>query len=427
MPARDFICAFAATRSNCGGTALCQRSYHMPDVPQLCSAFRQDPFQLFDTERSSHDLPINLVVKQLAAATNLSPITIAGDYASLALGPGRISFSDYLKLRLFDKSYYGDNDRRDVVGRRRNLSLVKAANYRIDWMGLFANKIALNSYLNAYGFETIPTVAIYSAGLSSSSSRVLASVDALRAFLRNADNYPLFCKPVEGYQSLGSISLKCFQPNENLLETFDGRALAVDRFIAEVSSHYKEGYLFQRRLVPHAEIRRLCGDRLATIRIVTILADSEPAVFRACWKIPAGVNAADNYWRQNNLLASIDLATWRVTQVISGTGLELRHHTHHPDTGEQLIGIEVPNGAAAAQLALSGSRLMRDMPLIGWDVASLDAGPIIVEANEKPDFFLNQLADARGILDREFLEFLKSQERKAAARTRAIKRESRQL
>ncbi len=399
----------------------------MSDPPDPNEVFPQSDLQNFEAVRPGGDLPINLIVKQLSASTNTSPIKLARDYTALALGPGRISFSDYLKLRLFDKAFYGANDRNQVVGRRRNFALVKAANYRIDWMGLFANKIALSSYLDAYGFKTIPTLAVYAAGLSSKSARVLASVEELRSFFEADDNYPLFCKPVEGYQSLGSISLKSYRSNEKTLETFDGRLIAVDRFIAEISAHYQDGYLFQPLLVPHAMIRRLCGDRLATMRIVTISTESGPKVFRVCWKIPAGINVADNYWRHDNLLATIDPATWLVTQVVSGTGLDLRYHTHHPDTGEQLVGIQVPNGAVAAELALNAARLMRDMPLIGWDVASLDAGPIIVEANEKPDLFLNQLADGCGVLDREFLDFLKLQKGRAAARTRAIKLEARQV
>ena len=70
---------------------------------------------------------------------------------------------------------------------------------------------------------------------------------------------------------------------------------------------------------------------------------------------------------------------------------------------------------------------MRHMPLIGWDMAMLETKPVIVEMNEKPDLFLNQLADGRGILDEELTTFIKSQKKKAADRVRSIKREVHQL
>jgi hypothetical protein len=47
--------------------------------------------------------------------------------------------------------------------------------------------------------------------------------------------------------------------------------------------------------------------------------------------------------------------------------------------------------------------------------------------NHNPDFFLNQLADGRGILDAEFDKFVDEQKRKAAERVKMLKREARQL
>ena len=131
-------------------------------------------------------------MKKIAAAIKINPIKIAQDYASLAFGPGRILFADYTKLRLFDETFYAGNDRRQVVGQRRNCKLVLAENYRYDWMGLFANKVASSSYLDVYGIRTVPVTAIYAEGLSSNSARLLRNAGELRAFLENSDNYPPF-------------------------------------------------------------------------------------------------------------------------------------------------------------------------------------------------------------------------------------------
>jgi D-alanine-D-alanine ligase-like ATP-grasp enzyme len=70
-------------------------------------------------------------------------------------------------------------------------------------------------------------------------------------------------------------------------------------------------------------------------------------------------------------------------------------------------------------MTVEAARLMQHVPLIGWDVAALDGGPIIVEMNERPDFFLPQLADGRGVLDAELTAFLTVQKRKAAEHRQA--------
>ena len=129
---------------------------------------------------------------------------------------------------------------------------------------------------------------------------------------------------------------------------------------------------------------------------------------------------ADNYWRAGNLLAQVQMESGRILRVTSGAGLEARNHLTHPDTGAALIGFELPQWNAMKQLALDGARVMRHVSLIGWDIACTDKGPVIVEMNETPDFFLVQFADRRGILDDEFRAFRALQAKNAAAHVKQI-------
>jgi len=380
-----------------------------------------------DVTRPKQQLPLDAALRKMAEVAKSSALKVMREYATLAFGPGQVSFSDYTRLRLFDDAFYAGSDKRTVVGQRRNFDIDLTINYRHDWMGLFSNKVASASYLAAHGFPTIPVAAIYAKDLAGASHLVARNRDDLRAFLVNEANYPLFGKPIEGIQSLGSIGLKRYLPGTDSLETVDGREIPLDHFILDIDEHYAHGYLFQNFLTPHPAICAVCGDRPATVRIVTLAFEADPKVFRACWKIPVGSNVADNYWRPGNLLAQIDLTNGRVKRVTCGTGLDLTEHTQHPDSKSQLVGMEVPNWTRMFQTAVEAARLMRHMPLIGWDMALLETGPVIVEMNEKPDFFLNQLADGRGVLDEELASFIKSQKKKAADRVRSIKREVHQL
>jgi hypothetical protein len=54
--------------------------------------------------------------------------------------------------------------------------------------------------------------------------------------------------------------------------------------------------------------------------------------------------------------------------------------------------------------------------MIGWDVTTLEGGPVIVEMNETPDLFLNQLADRRGVMDEDFTRFLAQQKKSRISR-----------
>lgn len=358
---------------------------------------------------------IDAALLKIANASKTSPLKIMRDFVSLAFGPGKVSFQDYNRLRLFDTTFWANTDRRTVAGQQRSAAFYYHINYRHDWWGLVENKIASDAYLAAYGIPTIPLVALYQENLNTGGTNVARNEQQLRDILTDPSNFPMFGKPTEGEQSLGSVGLLRYLPSEKCLETHDLRQVPLDEFVGQLRAHYASGYLFQKLVSPHADIRALCGDRLATVRIVTLLNDAGPKVFRACWKIPAGANMADNYWRQGNLLAQVDLARGQVLRVLSGSGLDLIQVDRHPDNDAALVGFQIPHWQGMIDIVIEAARLMQHVPLIGWDVAVLDDGPVIVEMNERPDFMLPQLADGRGIMEPELTELMTVQQQKCAA------------
>ncbi len=370
---------------------------------------------VIDVARPETAHKIEPTLMKIVAASGMSPLKVMRDYLSLAFGPGRVSFEDYEALRLFDGAFWAGADRRQVAGHRRNAAINRMVNFRFDWWGMLDNKIATGSYLAAYGLPIIPTVAVYCDKLKTGAGYVASDEDELRAILTEEANYPMFGKPAEGLQSLGSIGLQRYLPHEGMVETCEGRLIALDTLVDQVRAHYRTGYLFQEFVSPHAGIRALCGNRLATVRMVTLATEAGPKLFRACWKIPAGANIADNYWRRGNLLAKVDLAQGKVERALSGSGLDLVQHETHPDSGAALVGFQIPHWQRMIDTVTEAARLIQHVPMIGWDVAACDQGPVIVEMNERPDFFLPQLADGRGMLEPELVDFLAVQKRNQAA------------
>ena len=369
---------------------------------------------VIDVARQHAAPGVDAPLLKIVAASKVSPLKIMRDYVGLAFGPGKITFEDYTQLRLFDGAFWSGVDRRTVVGRGGSAAISMAINYRRDWWAVAMNKVASTSYLAAYGFPVIPILAIYCNSLKTGAANVACDEQQLHKILTDESNYPMFGKPADGVQSLGSVGLRRYVPQKKSIETHEGREILLDTFVSQLRTHYPDGYLFQKFLTPHVAIRALCGDRLATVRIITLATEAGPKVFRICWKIPAGENAADNYWRKGNLLAKIDIDQGRVQRVLSGVGLDLLQHDLHPDTDVPLIDFQIPHWQRALNTAIEAAQMMRHIPLIGWDVAVLDEGPVIVEMNQTPDFILPQLADGRGVLETELTDFMAVQKRKFA-------------
>lgn len=376
---------------------------------------------IVDVARPNRDSTPGEALLRAVAASGLSTARILQDYARLAFGPGRLSFNDYIRLRLFDERLYANVDKRAFVGARMNREIAISVNYRHDWFGMLASKIASAAYLRTYGLPTIPMVAVYGENLGLPTDKLLRRPNELLDLLRQESIYPLFAKPVESYQSLGSASLQAYHPARNTIRFVDGREVGLEDFVSYIRRHYAHGYVLQPLMTPQAAVRRICGDRLATIRVLTILTEDGPKIARVSWKIPAGANAADNFWRKGNLLAQVDRKSGEVGRALCGSGLELVEVSRHPDSQIELAGFALPNWPSICEVALAGARLMRHVPLIGWDMASTDAGALIVEMNETPDFLLHQLADRRGMLDEEFSDFIAFQKANATAHVKAMR------
>jgi hypothetical protein len=88
--------------------------------------------------------------------------------------------------------------------------------------------------------------------------------------------------------------------------------------------------VIQRRLDGDARLAKLFGPRLWSVRALVLAGPSSPVRHRAVAKIATGSNAADNFWRQGNVLGAIELETGIITRVLRGTGVEMSLNEAHP-------------------------------------------------------------------------------------------------
>jgi hypothetical protein len=368
----------------------------------------------FNLEINSHQLTpgdheqSNLqALQDIEKKHHLSPEHVILEFNQLSLRNKYIDLYDFIKLNLWNPAYIGDSDKTAYIGEQAQLKFTFRMYYDlgVDGYHITLNKVASHAYFAAMGLPVIPIKAVY-LPLFGGRERVLHSAPALTSFLANPEHYPLFGKPVRYAQSLGSAGLKSV--SDRTITTINAQTMPIDVFVDEITRYFsQDGYLFQTLRTNHPSLHPILGRTLATLRVVTILTEEGFKVFRAAWKIPGQHNFADNYWRTGNLIAGIDIQTGTITHVVSGSGLDLQEHTHHPQTKAHLIGYQVPQWEEVMRLALQGSRLFPRLPLMGWDLALSDEGLVIVEANDLPDFGIMQLADKRGMLAGEEADDLK--------------------
>lgn len=382
-----------------------------PLAPEPAAA----PAVILATARVNAGPPLAKMLQMAADRYGKSPVQLLTDFARLAIGPGRLSIDEYFAFRLFDDEALSGADKSQFAGLRAMRDVWMAVNWDETWDGVFADKLALEVLLRGFGLPTTRTLAVYSEQRALPAFQAMRDVEALAAFLRTGSVYPLFGKPVDSIQSLGSASFASYDSTTDEIVCTQGTRVPVEAFAGEVKACYAAGYLFQQRLSPHPRVRALIGERLSTVRVMTVLTRSGPQVIRALWKLPGATNVADNFWRPGNMIAQLDRQTGRILRVVGGIGINAREIEHHPDTGARLLGVEVPDWSKVLELALEGATVFPKVPLIGWDIGLGEHGPLIVEPNNSPDFGLAQIADRQGLLDDQMKALIA--DRKAARKT----------
>lgn len=338
--------------------------------------------------RSEGDEGMMSAIARMAEAAGVPPTRLMTDFATLAIGPGRIDFSDYERLRLYDEAFWGPAvDRRSLVGARRSRELALAVNFRHDCLALASDRLAANAYLSAHGLPTVPILAIYRAGLASPGAGLIRTRDELRAFLEAHTARPLVAQPVEGGATRRLFAAGC-----------DARA-DIERLLDEVRDAGETSWLIQPQLTAHPDAAS-DGERLAPVRLLAANGAYGPLVLRALWRLGG----------RDDIVACLDLESGAVLAIFPAGSPHRRQAAP--------AGFAVPDWPQLKAIAIEATRLMGQFGLIGWDVAPTNEGPVIVGLDATPHVGLHQLADRQGLLDAWFHDFVSDRRRLAAEHRR---------
>ena len=346
--------------------------------------------------------------RQVRRRVDKSIVAQFAEMARLWRLPNRITPDEYYALCLYDDKRFDRATKATFLGHR-----AKPYVYRVNsrsWQALADDKLTSLAQLTAYGFPIARTYATYAPGRIFPGALTLATLGDVGAFLRSAEApYPLFSKPVAGALGRGGQALTGYDSRRDELSLGNGTTMSVASYLDEAKRVNAGGTLFQELVKPHPALRPISGDRLSTVRVLVFNGrDGASTIHRVVWRVPVGANMVDNFrhGRLGNMLASVSISDGTVRRVVSGMGLEMRDVERHPDTGQALIGVKLPDWARLIDVCLAASRVWNGLRVQGWDVALSDRGPLLMEVNFRADFDLLQFAEGAGVLDDAWRRFM---------------------
>ncbi len=252
-------------------------------------------------------------------------------------------------------------------------------------VNLAHDKVLFAEWLTQRGLPVPATIAVFDRsgpGWTADGSLLPEAADWIR--LLSGLQRDLVLKPIRGH--LG-YEVRVLRPDGGGFRSGGGPVISPAEIVATMAASRFDGFVLQERLRPHREIVALTGsEALQTLRITTLAdADGRPWAVAPFLRIASGSSDIDNFrgGTSGNLVAPLHLEDGRLFRGLGAEpgGRGLREIVHHPDTGREIEGFEVPGWNAALDLALRAARESLPLHTVGWDIAPTENGPVIVEAN----------------------------------------------
>jgi hypothetical protein len=259
---------------------------------------------------------------------------------------------------------------------------------------ILRDKIAFSKRAKMLGIPTIPILATFIEGETVGSPGSAPCAD-------------LFSKPSSGWKGNGATlwrneegayrrsgSTATALPWDGLLEYLRQRSKA-RAFILQAAAHN------------HPALRPLTNGALATVRIVTCLTPSGSIdLMPPALKMPWGAAVADNM-AQGGLVAPVDLASGHIAGPAyrKDEKIGVMKVPIHPDTGTSFAGFQIPFWPEVVELSIASHTAFDSMFFIGWDIAILDDGPVILEGNPLWDVDVILLAHRISVADTQFVPY----------------------
>jgi hypothetical protein len=142
----------------------------------------------------------------------------------------------------------------------------------------------------------------------------------------------------------------------------------------------------------HPALAGLNLGALASLRVLTCRNEQEqPETMATILRFPLHPGMIADNFRAGGLAAMMDLQTGRLAAATdTGLARDSAWRARHPITGAPIEGATVPFFAEAKALAEAAHRALGDRVVIGWDIAILGNGPVLLDASGLPDLDIVQ-------------------------------------
>lgn len=267
-------------------------------------------------------------------------------------------------------------------------SMINTVLSRWDYTCILRDKALFSEMLTLWGFKT-PHV-VFDINKGSDIDEVVNSIFA------NRGGY--FCKPFDEQCGIGCFKLVIWA-GKYYIDGVEKQIEDAKHFVRE--QFEIEHYIVQTLVEQHSILNSIYDKSVNTLRLITLYDKNRNVVipFSAVLRIGANGNTVDN-WAKGGLAVGVDIESGKLKQYgfyKHGCGLKT---LKHPNTHFRFEGVRLPDFEEAIESAKRLHYRLKEIPIIGWDIAFTPEGLLFIEGNDNPEISINQ--EVNGGLKKEF-------------------------
>lgn len=153
------------------------------------------------------------------------------------------------------------------------------------------------------------------------------------------------------------------------------------------------GCLLEQCIEQHPLFKEFNPNVVNTLRIGTFCINGKAEVFAAGFRMGKTEACVDNL-SSGGICSNIQICHG----VVDSSGIDgaLARFERNPYSGKELRGFQIPYWNEAKEMVIHASERLSDSNIVGWDVAVMEHGPVLVEGNPDQGTGVIQMCDVIG-------------------------------
>lgn len=162
-----------------------------------------------------------------------------------------------------------------------------------------------------------------------------------------------------------------------------------DQQLRDIFSALPKKTVCEEFICQHEKMSQMNPDSVNTIRFVSLRNKDGVEIISATLRTGGQPGVIIDNLKKDGVGAQIEVATG----IINTHGFDYNDkiYTHHPVSGTQFLGFNIPNWEQAVELVKKAHWQLPQCAMLGWDIAITQEGADIIEANSRPGTPIMQL------------------------------------